>query len=450
MSEVVPTTITWDPRDPGTCFASRRLQADHADGGQQGEEEGLITANLQTIQYPLGASCNEYELQALQRLITEHEAYFDGGDRRDLLPRYRAAVRDALAHWQAHSTAAAAGEDDNFELLTVSYSLMHLTNVFLPLLESHSQTFGDPFGQPGVATAAMVRYLRYNHIPVAETAPVLAMLESSVPETYQGGELYWWYLERLVVRGCLEKAWTVLQRHSMYAEAQQGSNDPYLAKKFKDICTQFEELRALFLLAPLPGSRSDVADDAIEPGPDDDLAADFYTEGLDVSSTDYRLWDMEIGDALSIDNPGVRKHRMWKDFCWAKRRSLVLTRSVPQLNRLLDILTGEHSKIEFETWAEAFCADLLYVQPDLKPQAFATRARRMVALTGGAKKVPTVETILSIMEGNVAQAFSILQAVGGKSAAALPATVVSKHRRVWSNAFDTVDSLVSPADGIDV
>jgi len=42
----------------------------------------------------------------------------------------------------------------------------------------------------------------------------------------------------------------------------------------------------------------------------------------------------------------------------------------------LAIFGGDFLGIQFETWDEKFCAELLYCQPDIRPRNMSARARR--------------------------------------------------------------------------
>jgi len=92
------------------------------------------------------------------------------------------------------------------------------------------------------------------------------MLDSTQPEQFDDGSLYWKYVQTLVLRGCLQAAWEALSNHSLFvtcmqsADSYAGDHDPYYAAKMDEIKEGFLVIRELMMRAPLPGGRNDEYD----------------------------------------------------------------------------------------------------------------------------------------------------------------------------------------------
>ena len=382
------TTIGWDPtrafalyvptpvvEETTTTTTDRQQQQQ-----QQQQHQRTIRIAVNTLYSHSGTGCNEHELTALLQLLKAHDdyqqqlllqqqlyhqhahrntdPYHDSSSSNnsstwllDLFRNYRAALTDCLSDWtaalgeqqqqqqqqQASTTAAAATEDweqssHNLELLRINYSVLHLSNIFLPLLPSlfHSlplsssssslwfSSFGgtdagagagaasssttDAYMIPGLATAETVRYLRYNHISDDLIGPDIAvLLQAAQPETLlsvnnnsnnnggngEGRNAYWRVITKLVLRGCLELAYQLLSHHSLLvaakqaflAEQQQDETSahrravvsPDYAELLQDIHFGFHGvLKTIFLCAPLPGGRTDTHDNNVHDDNDDE------------------------------------------------------------------------------------------------------------------------------------------------------------------------------------
>jgi hypothetical protein len=303
-------------------------------------------------------------------------------------------------------------------------------------------------------TAATVRYLRYHHIASPEEmvgdvdpAELEEMMNSAQPEEFKDGTLYWSYLRQLVLRGCLEKAWIVLMRHSLFAVASvmNRSNDgekqmaydrdPIYFAKMVEIHQGFLQLKEIMLRAPLPGGRKEDYDDALgfEDRFDDGVEeADHFMEGLDVSPSDYKFWETEDASAPA-DYPVIysaesaaRIHRQWNDYVKNVRPSFQLSKRIRGIDSILAILSGDFTGVHFDSWAQKVCAELLYRHPDSRPGQISKRAKRIIeGFPTEDDNTEHISTILSIMEGDAARAIGLMYELGGAAGAALPATLVS-------------------------
>lgn len=474
--------MSWDPKSPHALLLPQI-------------EQGKPTA-VDTFLSHAGTGCNSHELAALMKILQAHEQYYNSGtgehessnnagaatsttrlSLKQLSQEYRNALCDCLAGWEMEETnGEMAGNDTNngssggalsmsIDILRAMYSVMHLSDIFLPLgMPSTSpQTnldysyLQDPFDTPGYATADTVRYLRYNQVSEPEAVDpdgIAEMMDSMQPEEFDGGALYWKYLTSLVLSGCLEKAWSVLSRHSLFMTAMNSTSnsddveDTYYAASMEETRRGFHDLMEIFLRAPLPGGRNSDYDDVMgtpdwqeEDDDESHVNVDSYLlEGLDVAGQDYRFWESG-GDAsastnarASADYPmlyspdaAIRKHRQWREYVRDRRLSFSLTRRIPEIDALLAILTGDFSgAVVFESWAEKLLAELLYRQPDLRPKHLSARTRKIIKDTTGedASKNGVLVAIVSIMDGNAGQAIEAMYLLGGGSGAALPSTLV--------------------------
>jgi hypothetical protein len=101
---------------------------------------------------------------------------------------------------------------------------------------------------------------------------------------------------------------------------------------------------------------------------------------------------------------------------------------------VLNILSGQFENITFQSWSDAFCAELLYQRPELSPRDFYPRIKRVMEKYGAIS--PLENALLSVMQNNAGRVVSLLHDFGGFSGAALPATMVS-----LSSGFSCVVSL---------
>lgn len=228
----------------------------------------------------------------------------------ELSMNYRAAMCKCLMQLQekaaqraaaASSTNADNGENDgaardktnpiedanNMELLTLSYSISHLVEIFLlpSLADSASSTTAATTerrlenGSAGSLTADTVRYLRLHHSrggSYMELPQVQIMLDCDQPEYYRFPAIspassnnptnendsiiipgpfefpFWNLLLQFVIEGELYKAWNLLSHHSA---CRQAAEDEEAAASSEG--RGFEILQRILLSAPLPGGRGD-------------------------------------------------------------------------------------------------------------------------------------------------------------------------------------------------
>jgi hypothetical protein len=469
--------MSWDPRSPHALLLPQ-IEQDKS-------------AAVDTFLSHAGTGCNSHELAALMKILQAHEQYYAGAgvqvrvDERvverlslkQLSQEYRNALCDCLAGWEMEEANDEMAGNNNgggalsmsIDILRAMYSVMHLSDIFLPLNMPSTQSshldynsyLQDPFDTPGFCTADTVRYLRYNQVSEPEAVDpvgIREMLDSMQPQEFDGGALYWKYLTSLVLAGCLEKAWSVLSRHSLYMTAMTTSTDDedtYYAASMEETRQGFHDVMEIFLRAPLPGGRNSDYDDVmgtpdwqeqdVDEGSNVKQNVDSYLlEGLDVAGQDYKFWESgsdastsassASGARASADYPmlyspdaAIRKHRQWREYVRERRLSFSLTRRIPEIDALLAILTGDFSgAVVFESWAERLLAELLYRQPDLRPRHLSARTRKIIKDCTGedASKNGILVAIVSIMDGNAGQAIEAMYLLGGGSGAALPSTLV--------------------------
>ena len=481
--------IAWDPSRPYALLVPTATSSKHDE--RTGDTDVAPTSlSLDTLFSHAGTGCNEHELTALLQLLAAHEEFHllkhnnDNTSKetpmdsfKSLFRTYRGALLDCLSDWNDAMSAAESKDEainsttneytdalEHLELLRMNYSVLHLSSVFLPLLPSQYRSslelsFQDPYAIPGLATADTVRYLRYNHTLYMddEDARFTPMLSAVQPEHFdsndddddQDDELFWQLVTKLVLRGCLEQAWTVLSKHSSYVAATTFNNqkhsdaqqnvDPQYAASMKEMERGFLELRELLLRAPIPAGRTDVRDNDLDV--QDELEelgepASYLLDDLHVTSTDYKFWETaSSGTAdLPLDFQGdmaKRQHKQWQDYIQDMQRSgFRLSRKIPQMERILDILSGDLSNVSFATWAEQLLAELLYKRPDMKPCSLSRRARRIVQDFDETANPHLVDALLKIMEGNAGEAIQLLFGFGAGSGAALPAAMVRSPLRI--------------------
>jgi hypothetical protein len=425
---VVP--IVWDPATPA-CLQLIRL--DNNDAG------GSIKA-VDTLWSHVGAAYfHPFELQALIGIIQayeEHEKEKNGTKKSSLSLKCRAAVLKCIAAWDAEISTTNEDDSNNLVLLQSMYAVMHLSDVFLPLLQSHlgvdsEFSYTDLYEQPGRATADMVRYLRFKHMPSTLSIEE-DFWKASQPE--QLDDTYWNCMYALVLRGNLEDACMLLQRHSLYARSLMSvSDDEYLSGTLHEMHEAFEELKELLLRAPLPAGRSDQYDSGIQLRTEEFESTNYYLEDLETQSCDYLFWESSTPYSLpSADVPlafqpqaAQRQHRIYQDYVRRFRQSFKLTRRIPELNKVLNILQGDLSQCQFNNWAEHLCAELLYKNPLMRPRQIGARARVLMQQYGDLEENEHLELLLNIMDGVAGEAISLMYKLGGSSGAALPATAMT-------------------------
>jgi Nup85 Nucleoporin len=312
----------------------------------------------------------------------------------------------------------------SLELFKLMYAITHLTETHI----LRTPTMADT-----------VSYLRHHHM---ETLLIQEFLETtSHPEEH---EEYWTLLRKLVIRGCLSDAWSVLTYHSACQRA--AMENPLSSSSSREIIASpysntnalaysrerdrhgFAALREILETAPIPGGRTDLYDIEQNDG-DDDYEEDMnnistnlfknksFTSG--VHQKDYQLWNTTPSAALAT-------WRMWQSqvtsFSSVGGVGSFLLNREPRLIPLLQMMQGDLSSIPFEDWSEALCAELLYIRPNLRPEDLPVRLSRSMQRMG---QTDSCSLILAILEGDYgAIVESLYTKLGGGSGAALPATMV--------------------------
>lgn len=421
-----------------------------------------------------GVGCSDAELAALGTIIDATEDFYREYDQRligkleacqQLSLQYRRALRQCLSELtggqeddgdQAMETDKKDDAEDetsmiNTELLRATYTVLHISDIFLPLIPSSSSFMlmdSDSWSQPGRVTAEFVRYLRMQHYtPPEVTAPLYSeIMEARQPEGFD--HIFWEIVESYVVSGCLTQAWNLLQRHSMYQFALQmrrrreefggdentpeSQQDYYVAKRAAETYSAFELIRDIMSRAPLPGGRDLEVDELLSLGYSEEVLDDVevYSDHLPVQPSDFRHWEYNAtmssttSALFGIQQQGaLEKFQTWQEYIKEARRSIP-PGQVPELTRILNIMSGDFSDYTFKHWCEALLADLLYCKPDIRPRDIVKRARKFIRLHNPDSQ-NDLEPILSIMEGDAIKAILLLSVLGGASGAALPATMVS-------------------------
>lgn len=428
----------WDPKSPFTLLLPSL---------QEGK-----AATIDRLYSHAGTGCDEFELAALMRILQAHEDYYAGiadGDEgaavqptslKRLALEYRLALHACFTIFEQTASATANGRTKlNYDLLKCMYAVLEQSQIFIPLVQA-SDVLQNPMDTPGYATADCVRYLRYNHTAEPETidADIPEMMHSLHPEEFGDGSLYWKLITTLVLRGCLDKAWEVLSKHSLNVSCNASllahqATDPYESSQLNEVVTGFQCIKELFNRAPLPGGRSSDFDDFSDEMEFTEQVGDtdYFLEHLEVATTDYTFWENEGNAAAGRDLPvsynqeaAIRKHRVFQNYVRDRRSSFQITRRVPQIDALLSILMGDLSKVHFENWNEQLLAELLYKQPNVRPRHISARARKFITDCGEDVNEPTNHVKLCIMDGNAGEAIHALSNVGGNSGAALPSTLV--------------------------
>lgn len=461
-SRVVAQPMGWDGRNPSSLLLPNIT-------------DGRFMMNRMAAES--GVGCNEHELSALVKIISAHDDYMKLKQnalrtnsktdwlsvtrlQTELATKYRSAIRDCLSDWQIALDEKFASSDqppedvdedhelDHLKLLQVTYNIMHISDIFLPLLPSASSWdyHIDPYQKPGIATAATVRYLRYHHLDAAEEmvgnvnpSEIDEMMNSAQPEQFQKGRVYWEYIKILILRGCLEKAWFVLSKHSLYVVASTIHNPDEFS--MTEIYQDFSQLKEILLRAPLPGGRSEDYDDALQSEDKVDEYIDevnFFMDDLDVLPLDYMYWDtqysengfgnlsMPTGNQVEFDEmTASQKHRSWSEYVKDIRPFFNLTRRIPQVDSILAILSGDFTGIRFSSWSQQVCAELLYRYPNSRPIEISNLTGRIVNFHLADDVPYDVATMLRVMEGDASSAIELVYAIGGAAGAAVPATIVS-------------------------
>eukprot|EP00980_Cylindrotheca_fusiformis_P028614 scaffold22620_cov131-Cylindrotheca_fusiformis.AAC.9 len=471
--------VAWDPRNPAT------LLLPSVSANKEFEMNTFLSHD--------GIGCNEQERAALMDLLDAQDSYLESnvGNPHDLLSlskAYQRALAECVQRWEEelNSTAAAPGQGDSameedtlpavqesLELLKISYAITQLSETFLLLPASdHVMDYYETTSNlPGAVTAETVRYLRFHHLPAVsdfiDPETYQDLMASYQPEEFDGtGELYWKLMERHVVRGNLEDAWALMTRHSLCrqcTEADYDSLDDYTAATLDENRAGLEALRAILLSAPLPGGRSDAFDASFGDDSMQDDDPNSYIEGIPPSA--YRLWETTssrrrrrlgsvAGDIPTTYNSHVAKqvYNGWKQSIRSIPALNKLKRRMPQVAKILAIMEGDLSKVEFDSWAEEFCAELIYQIPELQLVDMHIRASRVMKLYSSEEEEDVSsssqveEVILSVMKGNGGRVIEALHQLGGGSGAALPAVMTS----LLCNLLDEAQILPQASDKYDL
>jgi hypothetical protein len=445
MDRKVPA-MAWDPRAPATLLLPT---VDNHDNNKDGVPSSF---SMNKIISHDGVGCNTHETSCLMNLLDANEVYLESkaGNLalKSLSKVYRKALCGCLEGWEKELAsksddvnADVAVHMENLELLKIAYAVTHLSETFL-LLAPNDSVFDyheNTSLLPGAVTADTVRYLRLHHMgdasAGADESVVDQMLDSFHPDQFRDGTVYWKLVVSYLVRGCLEEAWALLSRHSICRRSFDDTIealDEYHESTLAEDREGFLALRDILLSAPLPGGRNDEHDDDNEEAQGEEEEVQDYLEGIPASA--YLLWETGQasregagGDYPASFNPHAALHvyRNWQQALMAFPALHKLQRRVPQLNNLLAILSGDFKGIEFDSWAEALCAELLYKLPNLRPDDMNVRAARVMEAHGTSTKGGFEEVVLSVMKGNAGRVIQVMHELGGGSGAALPAVIVS-------------------------
>ncbi|GAX10629.1 hypothetical protein FisN_14Lh136 [Fistulifera solaris] len=386
MTTTATTTIAWDPTRPSALQILQKGQ-------------------VHTLQAGTGTGCYSHELTALIQLIpTTTKRTLP-----ETLQHYRAVLSQCIDD--------AAEDTLDLDLLKLNLAVLHLSEIVLG---------------GSISTAETVRYLRHHHLP---SLPNLMpeydnMLQAAQPEQWEG---YWSLLLKFVMHGCLEEAWRLLSKHSLYVAATNTTvQDREYARTMREIEQSFLVVRDLLLLAPIPGGRTHFYDPDAEKI--DEVEA-VVVEDLEVYSHDYQFWETTNPTNHGVDVPltfhaeaALRKHKRWQNYVQQVRSSLV--RHIPELAPLLAILSGDIREAPCDSWQEALLVELLYRQPHL--QHVSRRARALAQSFVNTKEVD--QALLQVMEGNAGEALHLLYVYGAGTGAALPAVLLALLCNVFVDA----------------
>lgn len=423
MTVSAPRPMAWDPKSPAALMLPTRNPE---------------TQDLRVDKFLAddGVGCNSYERSALIKLIAaQGEFYKKGDDNLKLLSRtYQRALSECIEGWEGDETANK--DETSLEALKIVYAVTQLSDVYLLMPSSDETTDSlDPWSTPGSVTADTVRYLRFQHMsdPFEVVGDGLdEMLESSQPEQF--GAPYWKLVQTLVLRGCLDDAWNLISRHSLFRRCFEKSEilDEYHALTIEQDKKGFRVLQSLLLSAPLPGGRSEWNDSGLSP---DDITQeqDDNTMLLDGVYRDaYKLWDSkwyssgEDGGPITFNpHAAISTIKLWRSAVIDNAALHGLVRRIPQLQaNVIDVLRGKFDVVVFESWSEALCAELLYLRPNLCPKDMHVRTEAIMKKQGASLATGSDSVVLSVMKGDAGRALEVLYNLGGSSGAALPATMV--------------------------
>jgi hypothetical protein len=390
MSTTTTTAMAWDPTRPSALQILQKGQ-------------------VHTLQAGTGTGCHAHELTALIQLIPDTTSTNATATTTTTTPKR--TIQETLQHYRVVLSQCIddAKEDTlDLDLLKLNQAVLHLSEIFLC---------------GSVSTAETVRYVRQHHLSsLQDLIPEYEnMVQATQPEQWEG---YSSVLMKLVMHGCLEEAWRVLSKHSLYVAATANATleDREYGRTMREIEHSFLIMRDLLLLAPIPGGRTHFYDHEAERI--DEIEA-VVLEDLDVHSHDYQFWESAgTSNTSGADVPltfhadaALRKHKRWQDYVKQVRLSLV--RHLPELAPLLAILSGDIREAPCDSWQEAFLVELLY-RP---PPNIRRRARALAQSFANTKEVD--QSLLQVMEGNAGEALHLLYVYGAGTGAALPAVLVS-------------------------
>lgn len=416
MTTPTAQPLAWDPKCPAALLTAT------------GDEQGLRVDKFLADD---GVGCNKYERSACMKIIAAQREYFSGTreNPKALCREYLSALNECLDEWKKDTSLTDDGS--SVEALEVVYAITQLSDIYLLMPTASDDTI------EGAVTADTIRYLRLHQMsdPLEVVGEGLdEMLESMQPEKY--GASYWKLLQKLVVRGCLDDAWKLITAHSYFRRCYDDQNmealddDPYHAVIMKQDKQGFAALRALLLSAPLPGGRSAWNDSGLDSTDENTQERDDTTLLLDGVPRDaYKLWDpqwsVEDGPLMFNPHAAMDTIKIWKGAVAEHAALHGLVSRIPQLQaNVLDILYGKLDGVDFESWSEALCAELLYQKPSLRPKDMHVRAKDIMKKRAELEGSGTNEVVLGVMDGNAGRALEALYNLGGSSGAALPATMV--------------------------
>jgi hypothetical protein len=444
-----PTAVAWDPRSPATLLLPSVSASSTTSSSGNNNNDGF---QMNSFVSHDGIGCNTHETSALMELLDARDIYLEDSSHsratdgntalRALSKAYRKALSACVEGWEESLDGGKKTPvmEENLELLKLAYAVTHLSETFLltPSNDVMMDYYQSTSNLPGAVTADTIRYLRLHHMGDASAfvkdEEYEELNNSYQPDQLDGGALYWKLVESYLVRGCLEDAWALLSRHSIYRRCVDDayqSADSYQAAKLQEDREGFEALRAVLLSAPLPGGRTDEFDSAFDGEQDSENAIEMeYLEGIPPSA--YCLWESgdtarNSGDFPSMFQPHAasQMYNMWQQAVSGMPAVNQLKRRIPQLQRIIAVMTGNFHHMEFDCWADELCAELLYKKPNLRLSDIHVRAQIIMDNHGETAKGSFEEVVLSVMQGNSGRVIEVMHELGGGSGAALPAVMVS-------------------------
>eukprot|EP00934_Nitzschia_sp_Nitz4_P009432 Nitzschia sp. Nitz4//scaffold20_size174350//130111//132670//NITZ4_002119-RA/size174350-snap-gene-0.250-mRNA-1//-1//CDS//3329541860//9422//frame0 len=425
--------MAWDPKCPTSLIVPSVAGS---------EQDKPIVLN--TIVSHNGVGCNPHETTAVLELLDARDAYLKASHETNasessalssLSLAYRKALSRAAASWEGQEVAQDQAISENLEWLKVSNSIVHLSEIFL--LTPNLSVDDAVSNLPGAATADTIRYLRHHHLVDPKNVisdEMYDLLNDSVqPEQLEDGIPFWSHVQANVLQGCLDNAWNILSRHSYRVRAAQASNmeglDEYQAVAFEQDRQGFAALEAVLRSAPLPGGRSDADDEDGEPEEEEKVEEEDFLEGIPTLA--YKLWESSMIRRGSGDFPvhfqgdvAYQRFQAWQYAVRGLPELQNLARRIPELQSILSILVGDfaNADVQFDSWDEQLCAELLYKIPHIRLIDLHARAARIMEKHQDDETGDEWEgVILQVMKGNGGSVIDSLHQIGGGSGAALPA-----------------------------